>query len=252
MLRKLVSQIALKNRPSAAYFSPANVQRHFSSYGFDDDDEMDTQEGDESYNNLLYDERKDSMPRRQTMPKAAKKNRYMAVKPEDKGRLRRHLLNEFKKQHISVGEPVIEGQILPPDVHLLQDQLELDEDADDMEFDQDTQVASFNLERLGYLRQIVHMDQVQKVMPLENRLSFRAMVVVGNRRGAAGYAMGKGASVPDAIERATMTAINRFTYVDRFDNRTLYHQVDGKWNSCTLFIRPCECLRIVQRRLSIH
>jgi small subunit ribosomal protein S5 len=64
------------------------------------------------------------------------------------------------------------------------------------------------------------------------------MIIVGNRNGCAGYAVGKGASVPDAILRGTHLAMKNFVHIDRFDNRTLYHEVRGKWNSCTLFLRP--------------
>lgn len=64
------------------------------------------------------------------------------------------------------------------------------------------------------------------------------MVVVGNRQGCAGYAVGKGASPPDAILRGTKLAMKNFTFIDRFDDRTLFHEVRGKWNSCTLFLRP--------------
>ncbi|CAI5746257.1 unnamed protein product [Peronospora destructor] len=193
---------------------------------------------DEGPDTIIDKDRRDSMPRRQTMPEAAKKSRFMVVSPENRGKVRRRLLDEFKKDGITLADPDQPGQYVTPDMGILRDMRAMNKESDEMEFADDEEEADLNLGRMGLLRQIVHVDQVQKVTTQERIVNFRALVVVGNMRGVAGYAVGKSSSPPLAVERGTKLAIKRFTYIDRFDDRTLYHEVHGKWNSCKLFLRP--------------
>ncbi|KAI9917850.1 hypothetical protein PsorP6_012815 [Peronosclerospora sorghi] len=193
---------------------------------------------DEGPDKILDKDRRDVMPRRQTMPEAAKKSRFMIVAPENRGKVRRILLDEFKKDGVTLEDPDQPGQYLTPDVGVLRDMRAMNKEGEEMAFADNDDEEEINLGRMGLLRQIVHVDQVQKVTTQERIVNFRALVVVGNMRGVAGYAIGKGSSPPHAIDRGTKLAMKNFTFIDRFDNRTLYHEVRGKWNSCRLFLRP--------------
>jgi small subunit ribosomal protein S5 len=199
---------------------------------------MDDGDDDDPDDPIITKDRRDILPRRQTMPEAARKSRFMAIAPENRGKVRRRLLDEFKKEEIALDDVNGRGHYLTPDTGVLRDLREMHEEEKDMAFDDEEDVEPLNLGRLGLLRQIVHVDKVQKVTTQGNILRFRAMIVVGNRQGVAGYAVGKGASPPDAILRGTKLAMKNFTFVDRFDDRTLFHEVRGKWNSSTLFLRP--------------
>lgn len=216
--------------PGGPAASALQVARFTESESIDDEDEPDDP--------IISKERRDTMPRRQTMPAAAKKSRFQVVAPENRGKVRRRLLDEFKKEKLSLVDMDLPGMYQTPDTGILRDLRAMHEEEKDMKFDDEEDDDALNLQRLGLLRQIVHVDKVQKVTTQGNILRFRAMVVVGNRQGCAGYAVGKGASVPDAILRGTKLAMKNFTYIDRFDDRTLFHEVRGKWNSCTLFLRP--------------
>ncbi|CAI5726751.1 unnamed protein product [Hyaloperonospora brassicae] len=207
-------------------------------FSSEDDWRISDDDFDEGPDKIIDKVRRDSMPRRQIMPEAAKKSRFMVVAPENRGKVRRRLLDEFKKDGITLADVDQPGQYLTPDTGLLRDIRGMNKEADEMEFADDEEEGELNLGQMGLLRQIVHVDQVQKVTKQERIVNFRALVVVGNMRGVAGYAVGKGSSPPLAIERGTKLALKRFTYIDRFDDRTLYHEVRGKWNSCTLFLRP--------------
>ncbi|TDH66616.1 uncharacterized protein CCR75_005158 [Bremia lactucae] len=208
---------------------------YFSS---DDDWRISDDDFDEGPDKIIDKSRRDSLPQRQIMPEAARKSRFMIVSPENRGKVRRRLLDEFKKDGITLADPDQPGQYLTPDAGILRDIRAMNKESDEMEFADEEEEGELNLGRMGMLRQIVHVDQVQKVTTQERIVNFRALVVVGNMRGVAGYAVGKGSSPPLAILRGTKLAMKRFTYIDRFDNRTLYHEVHGKWNSCTLFLRP--------------
>lgn len=207
-------------------------------FSSEDDWRLSDDDFDEGADKIIDKDRKDSLPRRQIMPEAAKKSRFMAVAPENRGKVRRRLLDEFKKDGLTLADPDQPGQYLTPDAGILRDMRAMNKEGDEMEFADEDEEGELNLGRMGLLRQIVHVDQVQKVTTQERIVNFRALVVVGNMRGVAGYAVGKGSSPPIAIQRGTKLAMKRFTYVDRFDDRTLYHEVRGKWNSSTLFLRP--------------
>ncbi|KAJ0394073.1 hypothetical protein P43SY_010112 [Pythium insidiosum] len=231
MLQRFASRAAAagRTRLSAAAVAAQPVKvpvAHFSS-----DFDFDEEEGEFDDPLFAKFDNEFKLPRRQTMPEAARKSRFQVVSPENRGKVRRRILDEYKEGKFSV-----EDQI--PDAGVLEDLREMNKEAQDMTFAAENDEDELNLGRLGLLRQIVHVDKVQKVTTQGNILRFRAMVVVGNRRGCAGYAVGKGASVPEAILRGTKLAMKNFTFIDRFDDRTLYHEVRGKWNSCTLFMRP--------------
>ncbi|CAH0481502.1 unnamed protein product [Peronospora belbahrii] len=216
----------------------AAIKLQMVSFSSDEDWRISDEDFDEGPDKIIDKDRRDSMPRRQIMPEAAKKSRFMIVAPENRGKVRRRLLDEFKKDGITLVDPDQPGQYLTPDTGILRDIRAMNKEGDEMEFADDDEESELNLGRMGLLRQIVHVDQVQKVTTQERIVNFRALIVVGNMRGVAGYAVGKGSSPPIAIQRGTKLALKRFTYIDRFDNRTLYHEVCGKWNSCTLFLRP--------------
>ncbi|KAE9317502.1 hypothetical protein PF008_g18727 [Phytophthora fragariae] len=230
-VRSGVSAARQQGRKTAAKLQVAC----FSS---EDDWRLSDDDFDEGIDKIIDKDRKDSLPRRQIMPEAAKKSRFMVVAPENRGKVRRRLLDEFKKDGLTLADPDQPGQYLTPDAGVLRDMRAMNKEGEEMEFADEDEEGELNLGRMGLLRQIVHVDQVQKVTTQERIVNFRALVVVGNMRGVAGYAVGKGSSPPIAIERGTKLAMKRFTYVDRFDDRTLYHEVRGKWNSSTLFLRP--------------
>jgi ribosomal protein S5 len=68
--------------------------------------------------------------------------------------------------------------------------------------------------------------------------SMSALVVVGNGNGAAGYGEGKSEDVESAIRKATNRAIKSMTYIDRYDGRTVHHDIEHKFKSTYIELRP--------------
>ncbi|ORY06298.1 ribosomal protein S5 domain 2-like protein [Basidiobolus meristosporus CBS 931.73] len=70
--------------------------------------------------------------------------------------------------------------------------------------------------------------------------SMSALVVVGNGNGAAGYGEGKDSDAGRAVQKATLRAIKNITYFDRYDDRTLFHDIEHKFKATNLllFSRP--------------
>lgn len=84
---------------------------------------------------------------------------------------------------------------------------------------------------------ILNTDMVQKTMPGNRVNSHRALVVVGNLRGAGGFGMGKGKSSADAINAAFRDALRHLIHIDLYDNFGLAHDMHGKHNSCHAYIK---------------
>lgn len=67
-----------------------------------------------------------------------------------------------------------------------------------------------------------------------------ALVVVGNGNGVAGYGEGKHDEAPTAIKKATNKAIKSLRYIERYDDRTIYHDIEHKFHGTRikLWARP--------------
>ena len=84
---------------------------------------------------------------------------------------------------------------------------------------------------------IVHQDTTQKVVPGERIISYRCLVTIGNRRGAGGFGMGKGADADIALRNAFRDALRNLVYLDLYENAALAHDLRGKHNDCIVYIR---------------
>ncbi|KAJ2779880.1 28S ribosomal protein S5, mitochondrial [Coemansia interrupta] len=98
--------------------------------------------------------------------------------------------------------------------------------------------------------------------------SMYALVVVGNGRGSAGYGEGKSSEASRAVMIATRQAIKRMQHFPRYDNRTIYHDIEHKFKATKLQLwarRPgfgcrvapmihevCECIGVQDLAGKIH
>ncbi|KAJ1668378.1 28S ribosomal protein S5, mitochondrial [Coemansia sp. RSA 1646] len=98
--------------------------------------------------------------------------------------------------------------------------------------------------------------------------SMYALVVVGNGRGSAGYGEGKGFEASKAVLFATRDAIKNMRHYPRYDNRTIYHDIEQKYKATKMMLwarRPgfgcrvaptihevCECIGIQDLAGKIH
>jgi small subunit ribosomal protein S5 len=81
------------------------------------------------------------------------------------------------------------------------------------------------------------VDRVTRVVKGGRRMRFRAIVVVGNRKGKVGLGTGKAAEVQAAVKKATSAAKRAMIRVPII-NGTIPHQVEHKFKAARIRIIP--------------
>jgi small subunit ribosomal protein S5 len=84
---------------------------------------------------------------------------------------------------------------------------------------------------------VVGIDRCSKVVKGGRNFSFRALVVVGNRRGQVGIGVGKANEVADAIRKGNEIARRSLVQVP-MNGSTVTHPIEAKFRSGKVLIRP--------------
>ncbi|MFZ2513363.1 MAG: hypothetical protein WAW63_02825, partial [Candidatus Saccharimonadales bacterium] len=84
---------------------------------------------------------------------------------------------------------------------------------------------------------VVHIDRVARVVKGGRRFRFRALVVVGDRKGKVGIGSAKGADVTAAVSKANEVAKKHFTPVVLYKG-TIPHEANGKVAGARILIMP--------------
>jgi small subunit ribosomal protein S5 len=87
-------------------------------------------------------------------------------------------------------------------------------------------------------QKVIDVNRTCKVTKGGGLMNFTAMVVVGNGRGVVGFATGKANEVGPAIEKATKKAARSLTFVERFENHTIFHELHGKCGKTRVKMMP--------------
>jgi small subunit ribosomal protein S5 len=85
---------------------------------------------------------------------------------------------------------------------------------------------------------VVAINRVAKVVKGGRRFSFSALVVAGNGQGQVGFGTGKAGEVPEAIGKAGRTAKKTLSTVTLKENRTIHHQVVGRFGAAKIIMIP--------------
>jgi small subunit ribosomal protein S5 len=85
---------------------------------------------------------------------------------------------------------------------------------------------------------VVAINRVAKVVKGGRRFSFAALVVAGNGQGQVGFGTGKAGEVPEAIGKAGRAAKKTLKWMILKENRTIPHQVIGRFGAAKVILIP--------------
>ncbi len=85
---------------------------------------------------------------------------------------------------------------------------------------------------------VIRISRVSKKTKGGNQISFTALVVIGDRKGRVGVALGKAKDVLSAIKKGVRKAKKQLITVPLVDGRTIAHDVDLKYGAAKLMIKP--------------
>jgi small subunit ribosomal protein S5 len=89
----------------------------------------------------------------------------------------------------------------------------------------------------GIVEKVVYINRSSKVVKGGRRFKFSALVVVGDKKGKVGVALGKAAEVADAIKRGGELARNKMQSVSLKDV-TIPHEVFCSYGGAKILLRP--------------
>lgn len=93
------------------------------------------------------------------------------------------------------------------------------------------------MEEKQYDERTLHIDRVARVVKGGRRFRFRALVVVGDKKGKVGIGSAKGADVTTAVTKATEVAKKSFINVSLYKG-TLPHDIDAKVGGAHILLMP--------------
>lgn len=86
---------------------------------------------------------------------------------------------------------------------------------------------------------VVSVSRVSKTVKGGRRMSFSALVVVGDRQGTVGFGLGKAAEVPEAVKKAVAQARKSLITVP-MEKQTIPFVVNSKFGASRLLLNPAK------------
>lgn len=102
---------------------------------------------------------------------------------------------------------------------------------------EDRRPARRQEENDGFIKKLIQVNRVTKVVKGGRNMRFAALVVVGDGKGRVGAGTGKANEVPEAIEKATAQAKRNLVTVPMV-GASIPHEVDGKFGRGHVHMLP--------------
>jgi small subunit ribosomal protein S5 len=100
------------------------------------------------------------------------------------------------------------------------------------------QKRQFNKPQDEFESKLLDLTRVTRVTAGGKQLRFRAIIVVGDRKGNIGLGVSKGLDVSQAIEKATRVAKKNLMVVPINKEGTIDHEVEAKFGPSVILLKP--------------
>ncbi len=88
-----------------------------------------------------------------------------------------------------------------------------------------------------FIEKVITINRVTKVTKGGKKMSFSALVVVGNTKGRMGFALGKANEVADAIRKA-LTKAKRSLFRVPLEGSSIPHEIIGYFGAAKVLLKP--------------
>jgi small subunit ribosomal protein S5 len=88
-------------------------------------------------------------------------------------------------------------------------------------------------------QKIVEIKRVTRVVAGGKRMRFRALVVIGDKKGKVGMGLRKGTDVSEAVNKAVNAAKKTMVPI-KIVNDTIPHEIKFKYKSSVVFLKPAQ------------
>lgn len=95
-----------------------------------------------------------------------------------------------------------------------------------------------NQPSVKWTEKVIEVKRVTKVTTGGKKLSFRAVVVVGNNLGKVGVGVAKADDVTKAVQKAVNVGRKNLIVIPLTNNKTIPHLVTGHFGASNIIIRP--------------
>ena len=93
------------------------------------------------------------------------------------------------------------------------------------------------MEKSEYDQRVLDVARVTRVVAGGRRFTFRATVVIGNKKGKVGVGIGKSVDVSQSVEKAVADAKKNLISI-ALKEATIPHQVEAKYASAKVLLKP--------------
>lgn len=85
---------------------------------------------------------------------------------------------------------------------------------------------------------VVQIKRVTKVVKGGKKLSFRAILVIGDEKGRVGVGVGKASDVIGAVRKAVTNARKQLVIIPLTNNKSIPHPINGIFGAAEVIIKP--------------
>ena len=95
-----------------------------------------------------------------------------------------------------------------------------------------------NKRKPRFVERLIKVSRVSKVTKGGKKLSFRAIVVIGNEKGQVGVGVAKADDVVNAFKKAKADGHKNLIVLPITKSLTIPHNVEGQFGACKVIMRP--------------